>query len=63
MTMILKLLAELALYALGSFSGVLAFTNWDRYQKDGNKGNLFFCLWDFMLMAVITAGIAGIVLL
>ena len=63
MTTVIRLLGELALYALGSFVGVLAITNWERYQKRGDKGNLFFCCWDFMLMVVTTAGIIGLIFL
>ena len=62
MSMVLKVIIELMLYAIGSSIGVLAVNNWNKYQKDNDKGFLFFCFWDMMLFAVMLALVIWVVI-
>lgn len=55
MIFVVKFLIELLCYAIGSGCGVLAVENWNTYQREGNRANLFLFFWDMMLVAVVTA--------
>lgn len=61
MIFVVKILIELLCYAIGSGFGVLAVENWNTYQKEGNRVDLFFFFWDMMLVAVVTAMVIWII--
>lgn len=61
MILVFKILIELLCYAIGSGLGVLAVENWNTYQREGNRADLFFFFWDMMLVAVVTAMVIWVI--